>query len=259
MKTAARISIILNLALVGALLWIWNLQHREQTIAVPSAGTQAVSPALDITASAPPILGQMEPSPFHWSQLESVDYRTYVNNLREIGCPEATLKAIVTADVDAVYRQRSRELEQRLEAIANGSWAVQLSSYRDQQELKAQMQKLPGDESSEICDLLGLKAAPGQHITVARLPRNPSKERAVLPLVLQSLDTSTLHLNEQQIQVVQELRQQFLDEIGGPNQDPADPAYRERWLNAQPEMDDNLRGMLGSTVFQNFQLAAQNP
>jgi hypothetical protein len=156
-------------------------------------------------------------------------------------------------------------LEQRLEEIANGSWAVQLSSYRDQQELKAQMQKLPGEESSEICDLLGLKAATDRPITAAtvspaaRHPRNPSNDRVVMPLVLKPVDVSALNLNEQQIQVVQELRGQFLDEIGGSNQDPADPAYRDRWLKAQPETDDDLRGMLGITVFENFQLAAQDP
>ena len=232
---------------------------------VPAAGTQAVSPALVTNVSLPPILGKTEPPPFRWGQLESPDYRTYVKNLREIGCPEATLRAIVTADVDAVFRQRSRELEQKLEEIMNGSWAVQLSSYQDQQELKFQMQKLPGEENSKIRDLLGLKAAPDQPVTDAtvssagRHQRNPSNEHAVMPLVLQPVDVSALNLNEQQIQVVQELRQQFLDEIGGASQDPADPAYRERWLKAQPEMDDNLRGMLGISVFENFQLAAENP
>jgi hypothetical protein len=161
--------------------------------------------------------------------------------------------------VDAIYRQRSRELEQKLDEIVNSSWAVEPSSYRDQQELKAQMLKLPGEESSEIFDLLGLKAAPDQHITAVPHQRKPSNERAMMPLVLQSLDEAALNLTEQQMQVVQELRQQFMDEVGGPNQDPADPAYRERWLKAQPEMDANLRGMLGITVFENFQLAAQNP
>jgi hypothetical protein len=259
MNSTARIIIIFNLALVSALVWIWNAQRREQTVSAQPAEILAAPPALVTSVSAPSILRQTEPPPFRWSQLESSDYRTYVKNLREAGCPETTLRAIVTADVDAVYRQRSRELEQKLEEIVNSSWTVQSSSYRDQQELKAQMQKLPGEESSEISDLLGVKAVPDQQITVARPQRNHSNERAVMPLVLQPVDAAALNLNEQQMQVVQELRQQFLDEIGGANQDPADPAYRERWLKAQPQMDDNLRGMLGITVFENFQLAAQNP
>ena len=262
MKTAARISIVLNLVFVSALICIWNSRRSEQMVSAQFAGTQTVSPELVTAASEtskPPTLGQTEPSPFRWSQLESSNYHIYVKNLRQVGCPEATLKAIVTADVDAAYRQRSRELEQKLEGMVNSSWTVQPGSYRDQQELKNQMQKLPGEESFEISDLLGLQAAPNLQMTVARLQRNSLNDRAVMPLVLQPVDLAALNLNEQQMQVVQELRQEFLDEIGGANQDPADPAYRERWLKAQPEMDDNLRGMLGIAVFENFQLAAQSP
>jgi hypothetical protein len=48
-----------------------------------------------------------------------------------------------------------------------------------------------------------------------------------------------------------------VDEIGGPNQDPNDPAYRERWQNAQPEMDNLLQGILGATAFEKYLLAAQ--
>ena len=44
-------------------------------------------------------------------------------------------------------------------------------------------------------------------------------------------------------------------EIGGADQDPSDPAYRERWDNAQPETDNLLEGMIGSTAFQNYQLS----
>src|SRR5262245_55092968 len=33
---------------------------------------------------------------FHWSQIESPDYREYISNLRAIGCPEATIRDIIT-------------------------------------------------------------------------------------------------------------------------------------------------------------------
>src|SRR5437868_6638046 len=31
---------------------------------------------------------------FHWSQIESSDYRAYIANLRAIGCPEPTIRDI---------------------------------------------------------------------------------------------------------------------------------------------------------------------
>jgi len=35
---------------------------------------------------------------FSWQQLESPDYQTYVANLRDIGCPEQTIRDIIIAD-----------------------------------------------------------------------------------------------------------------------------------------------------------------
>jgi len=116
----------------------------------------------------------------------------------------------------------------------------------------------------EICDLLGLQPASERQPALAgtgTATGRPAiaRKAAVMPLVLKPVNYAELGLNEQQIQAINELREQFVDEIGGPNQDPSDPAYRERWQMAQPEMDDNLRGMLGITVFENYQLVAQSP
>lgn len=43
---------------------------------------------------------------FSWQELESSDYRTYVTNLREIGCPEQTIRDIIIADVNALYARK---------------------------------------------------------------------------------------------------------------------------------------------------------
>jgi hypothetical protein len=47
---------------------------------------------------------------FHWSQLESEDYRVYAANLRALGCPEATVRDIMSADVNELYCRRVNEL-----------------------------------------------------------------------------------------------------------------------------------------------------
>jgi hypothetical protein len=43
---------------------------------------------------------------FHWSQIESTNYREYIANLRAIGCPESTIKDIILTDVMRLYAQR---------------------------------------------------------------------------------------------------------------------------------------------------------
>lgn len=43
---------------------------------------------------------------FTWEEVESNDYATYIKNLREIGCPNATIRDIIVADVDELYSHR---------------------------------------------------------------------------------------------------------------------------------------------------------
>lgn len=47
---------------------------------------------------------------FSWREVESDDYPTYITNLRDIGCPEQTIRDIIIADVNALYSKR-RALE----------------------------------------------------------------------------------------------------------------------------------------------------
>lgn len=43
---------------------------------------------------------------FSWQELESRDYPTYIKNLRDIGCPEQTIRDIIIADVTAILREK---------------------------------------------------------------------------------------------------------------------------------------------------------
>jgi hypothetical protein len=110
------------------------------------------------------------------------------------------------------------------------------------------------DEAQSVPD----QPAPSQFSPSTVTPsRHQSQEPpAVLPLVFQEVDLSQLNLNPDQLQAVEDLRQRFLAEIGGLHQDPKDPGYRERWNRSQPELDNDLRGMIGFAAFQNYQIEA---
>src|SRR4029077_16837798 len=43
---------------------------------------------------------------FSWTQVESPDYPPYIANLREIDCPEQTIRDIIIADVNALFAKR---------------------------------------------------------------------------------------------------------------------------------------------------------
>jgi len=43
---------------------------------------------------------------FSWREVESADYPTYIANLRDIGCPEQTIRDIIIADVNGLYARK---------------------------------------------------------------------------------------------------------------------------------------------------------
>jgi hypothetical protein len=47
-----------------------------------------------------------------WNQIECAEYPQYIQNLRSSGCPEATIKRLVTAELRAEYDERRRTLLQ---------------------------------------------------------------------------------------------------------------------------------------------------
>ena len=103
------ISILANLVCFVGLFW---LSTDRQSSTEPSQSTppaaSAPSQALD---QAPPIERIVrEVEPFHWSQIESGDYETYVKNLRRIGCPEETIRDLVKQDLDQHYDQRKADI-----------------------------------------------------------------------------------------------------------------------------------------------------
>jgi hypothetical protein len=43
---------------------------------------------------------------FTWDEIESADFPSYIANLRAIGCPEATIRDIIVADVNQLFTRR---------------------------------------------------------------------------------------------------------------------------------------------------------
>jgi hypothetical protein len=262
MRTTLKISLILNLISMGCLVYFLINQRSGHKLPESSSPVAPGVAAPQVAAAATQTVQAITAKPFRWSQLESADYRVYIRNLRNFGCPEPTLRAIVAADVDVVYRQCGGELERKLAVLANSSWAVQLSSYNDQQALKAELQRLPDEENVEIADLLGLNSNALEVAGNVTLPTPNSRQNLrtmpiVEPLVFRNVDLAALNFNEEEIEAIKDLRQTFVDEIGGPNQDPNDPVYRERWQNAQLEIDGRMRGLLGVTAYEDYQVAAE--
>jgi len=272
MKIASKISILLNLGLLGGLIFVLANQRKEGEVSAPPTSPEA-GPLVQATATpAPPASPGMELKPFHWSQLESTnDYRVYVTNLRASGCPEPTIQDIVRGDAGrafSVERQQlqlngggtgpwSRQAEMKLvanllgerapaaEIIAAAQGAVNRTQWND-----GEMTETPVPARSVANPMQGNTGG-----AVAEIPVPSQSAGAVAasyPLFLQNVNWNALGLDASQQAAIAQVRQKFINDIGGPSQNPNNPTYLPRWQTAQNNADDQLRGLLGAQAYMGY-------
>lgn len=152
---------------------------------------------------------------FTWAEVESPDYAAYIKNLRDIGCPEATLRDIIVADVNQLFARR-----RTTEVVTNDLewWKPE----PNQAFLRAAAQKAIELEN-ERRDLLTRLLGPGWELSA------PVASAAELPLtgpVLGALSTEARQ-SVQQIARRSEERMRSLAEAAqkaGTDPDPAELA-----------------------------------
>ncbi len=76
-------------------------------------------------------------------------------------------------------------------------------------------------------------------------PVNLPKHRIVWPLVLQEIPELSPAQEAAKIRVMED----FIEKVGGEDQDGSDPAYRDRWLALQPQADQQFRVLIGQEAF----------
>jgi LysM repeat protein len=156
---------------------------------------------------------------FSWREVESRDYPTYIANLRDIGCPEQTIRDIIIADVNALFTQR-RATEM---VTAESQW---WRSEPDPAIVKAAADKarsLEEERRSLLTRLLGTNWESGD---LVNLPR-PSHPGVLLDgPILGALSADTKQAVEDVHQRSEERMQAYLEAQirAGKNPDPAELA-----------------------------------
>ncbi|MFN3409882.1 MAG: LysM peptidoglycan-binding domain-containing protein [Limisphaerales bacterium] len=90
------LSACVNAVLLAALVW-WKPRSSEPPPPAPAPTNQVAAPRTHI---------EVRRQFFLWSELESTNYVTYIENLRAISCPEQTIRDLIIADVNALYARR---------------------------------------------------------------------------------------------------------------------------------------------------------
>jgi hypothetical protein len=97
------VALTVSLVLNALLLVAWFRALRPAPVAARSLPRRLV-----VTNLLRPIRTNLvfQPRLLTWRDIESEDYLGYVRNLRAIGCPEATVRDIILADVDELFAAR---------------------------------------------------------------------------------------------------------------------------------------------------------
>lgn len=172
------------LAAVGSL----TVAVRQLTPPRPTTAASTSLPASSPTMAQPTIAlpKSSRTAPFDWRTVESPDYRQYIANLRTIGCPEETIRDIVTADVNKLFASRWEKIRPSKDFQfwrCGEDWFRVLSP--DEKNLQA-MHDLADEKRSVLKTLLGVEpeetswTQPAQDTLAALTTFLPAEKRAAL-------------------------------------------------------------------------------
>jgi hypothetical protein len=194
--------ICLNIASLGAAGYFWR--HRPQIELPPSAPTVVTNTRTRVVTER--ISAATAPA-FHWREVESEDYRTYIANLKSIGCPEETVRDIIVADVNKLFAPRFASLTERAKEFKY--WQTGNQREKIKLEDRRQLRDLNREKSELLKDLLGADV----DLESRRLAPTADylNEEATLGFLPESKRTQLRELNER----YQDLERDLTQKAGG--------------------------------------------
>lgn len=189
---------------------------------------------------------------WHWSMIESEDYRKYVANLRSIRCPEQTLRDIVIADVNKLYAPREAPFK---EVTAGGQpWETTSTRSRtsDTKALKEAYERRRKLREIEL-----EKAAIIKELTGYTLPLTPLRGWSS-----QAYDRHELALNgvpPEKRERVRELLEQhwiFGDSMAEKYGSKRTPEYYAEYKRLQEQRRESMLTVLSADELEDFEMRA---
>jgi hypothetical protein len=257
MNIRLKISICVNLVLLGGLFFSMSDSSWRRTKTI-------TAPPKSVVTQAAVFASQESPPRFQWSQLESTnDYRHYVASLRASGCPEATVQDIVRGDAKRAFA--FKRLQLGLDGSGSGAWSqfeeAQLTASLLGENSSAAETSITAKSSDQQSPTASLSSTTETVATQASADTPPTglpwhgRKAAdpVYPLAFRRINLDAAGFGENAKAAISQVQQQFVNDIGGPNQNPSDPAYLARWQSAQVKADETLRGLLGNQAYMAYQ------
>jgi hypothetical protein len=147
-----------NLGLLGTLAYIVFTTRLRPSLAAPAerarATTNTVTQIAVRKVNATNLLEALASRALNWHMLESSNYVLYIENLRNFGCPDETIRDIIITDVAKLYARRRAEL--RAQAPPQKFWHPVDALQADSSGLQAQLRALDQEQRDLIRELLGV-------------------------------------------------------------------------------------------------------
>lgn len=114
---------------------------------------------------------------FSWAQLVSTDFKVYRDRLRSIGCPEETVRDIIIAEIDELFRPRRAEI---VAGVQKRYWEMAAKGKKAFEEVEAALEKVGEEHQALIQEVLG-KDAEDEELDRERQTRSWERRYAWLP------------------------------------------------------------------------------
>ena len=260
MKATLKISILLNLTLLGGISLLLLNRQKEITASLPVVPEGKASGQVRAASVTPSPSGAGTES-FHWSQLTAgKDYRLFIANLRAIGCPEATIEEIVRGDTERTFAWERSQLA--LDGSGDGPWSRQ-----KERQLVASLLALPESAEAGSAAENSVYVDEGERSTTASTAsQNAQIGTSRYPLFLQDVNWSALGFSASEQAAIGQVRQQYLTQMSRPDAIPGsaakqDPESANSSSNpaadngspANSDPDEQLQALLGAQGYAAYE------
>ena len=168
-----------------------------------------------------------------WETVEASSYLDYIDNLRRIGCPEETIRDIILADVNKLYKTKRREASgQKKFEYWKGSGMFGIGVDKENIEATRELNA----ERYELLKQLGIE--PSFESEISQMPNRLEQSVGFLP-------------EQKQVAVLKEMQgmQTRMAELSKDGEVDV-----EMMQQAQKEMEQSIKGMLSEEEYTNYLL-----
>ena len=147
-------NLILGVFVWGKLRSARMASPSQPSVSHSSNGAMAKSARLS-QRKGPTQVVQVETAPdrLDWSRIQSAELKKYVANLRQVECPEETLRDIIVAEVNRLFIDRQKKLRA---GQTDEYWKTENWNSKENRERQKKYRELEKEKSALLTELLGV-------------------------------------------------------------------------------------------------------